>query len=250
MAGELINIELVKKNLHYFISKFESLDYLDQPSLWYCSEIDKAIKNYRELGVAYYLSDMNEEYFYKFLSYSADLRVRLLKYADGAEKDFFRFSFLSNNGPFFDAIVCDNYKKAKCIVELSKFQFNDDYEYADDYTYTYFIFNLILNDFQLCFPFQDILCQLADDMEGEPLCRYNLCEAIAQQNEEKFMSAMSDLVDEHTLKYEREADNIIDHYRFRTQQYIFIEGLALKKIGRKLGFELVDEFKFIPNELV
>ena len=246
MVGEVIDIDVVKRNLNYRIQEFRQLKKPDKPEFWYVEQLYQIAKDFREYGICLFLSSLDKNGMYGCLSNSADSRIALLDMADNAGAEFERYSFLSNNSSFFDALAAGLFDKACKIAQLSKSSFNEDYEYADDYTYTKFLFKIVLAGFQVDDSFKPVLKQLLDDMEGEELSRFTICEAIVENDEDKFIQALLEMIDEHATRYEKEAESIADHYRFRTQQYVFIEGLAMRLIGRKIGFSLNDEFRFCP----
>lgn len=246
MAGEVIDIDIVKRNLKYRIQQFRQLPAPHKTELWYLERLNRVAKDFREYGICLFLSELSQEGLYACFSHSADSRITLLNMAENAVSTCDRYAYLSNNASFFDALAANQWDKGLQIAKLSHCPFNEDYEYADDYRYTAFLFKLLLADFRLNKSFNRLLEQLLEDMEGEILARYSLCEALLQGDEQKFSAALSDLIDEHADHYEAEAERVVDHYRFRTQQYVFIEGLALRKIGKKMGFSLNDELRFMP----
>ena len=249
MTGEVIDIEVVKRNLAYRIDQFRELKRPTAPDAWYCEELSTLSTHLRQHGICLLLGDFDWQGFRQRLVDSASARLDLMEWTRDAGVYFEHISCVSNNAPFFDALAGGQFDLSARIAEEPHAPYSKDYEYADDRAYTLFLHALVKADLQPDPSMRMHLDEFLEAAEGETSPRYMLCEALLESDAERFREALGDLVDEHMLAYHEEAeDGIRDHYRFRTDQYVFIEGLALRAIGQRMGMGVDQPLRFMPAE--
>ncbi|NOZ55058.1 MAG: hypothetical protein GXP08_18280 [Gammaproteobacteria bacterium] len=250
MGVDRADIASIKSNLLFKINDVNSIQKPDTVEPWYCSALANLTDYHRQYAIAQLLSELNRQAFFDGLAASAKARIALLVYTKGAASaEIVQYTSVSNASAFFCAIASGQWERVNRLIALTTAAFNPDYEYQDDYIYIQMLFELIKQNFSLSTAFNASLDAFISETQGSETPRYLICKAMVDHNEDAFFEALNQLVEEHKYTFEEKAGSAIeDHYEFRTDQYVFIEGLALKALGKQLGFVSDNVFLFLPIE--
>jgi len=158
-------------------------------------------------------------------------------------------SFLatSKSPGFFASAASGDEQSAHAISGLSRKTWNPDLEHEDDFLYTRFLMDLFYlgaseNDLGV------IVGRLEKITEGEDSPRREICRAMLAKNSEQFGEGLEDYILERRETYAEawDSDEILEE-KWATDGQVFVEGIALVKLAKKLGLETQAEYLFIPS---
>ncbi|HYO54546.1 Imm49 family immunity protein, partial [Archangium sp.] len=203
--------------------------------------------NHRRTAIALLLSALDDQGFRQNLYQSGRAYAFLLRMAQqGYEADPY-FTCKSRAEPFWDAIAADDVESAREIASLTPIQWQQGLEDESDYRYVDFIQALLRSPNEMSL-LEARLDAFARSLEGGDSARLGLCTALLQRDEQRFGSALLELLDEHHHFYSEliHADSIA-HEDAQTQAFVFIEGIALVKLARLLELHPRRQLRFIPD---
>lgn len=219
-----------------YILKVRNTQQIGKP----CNELSS---HYRVLGVCELLIEASTNDLFHHLIDSAQTRRFYLQqcihdqHLDEPERR------MSLNAPFFDALAANQFSLARVIGDLSPHTHFDDYEYEDDFLYSYFLYRFI-SDPTAVSEMEVVLERWEDVLEGNEDARLDVCKAFLAKDAAAFASAFDAVIEEYVehLKYEQK-----NAYRFTDDKLVFIEGLALLRIAHTLGFPPDIDYRFCPS---
>jgi hypothetical protein len=152
------------------------------------------------------------------------------------------FLALSRSASMVDAMAGDDFLLAEEILALSPTAFRPGDEYEDDFYWQRFL-GLHLGTV----PSADADAALAALAENAKGARVALAKALRSHDAEGFDEAFRDFL------AEREAENAEDEAladedaAVAAGTQVFVEGVAVLKLARKLGLEVADEYPMCPT---
>jgi len=249
MPGGDIDVRTVRENLEYALEEFARLERPAAPTEDYCEALALAQKRRRMYAISRLLTEADSGAFFEHLGNAARLRVDLLEWAPGAGEELERYTYVGNDDAFFDALAAGDVATAKRIAELAEARFDRDFEYAEDYAYRRFLFELAQADFRTAASLQPLLDALNDALAGDVSPRYAICKALLEGEGTVFLESLTDLIAEHEMLFEKKGQGLIaDKHEFATERFVFVEGLALKFIAASVGLPIEAEDRCMPRE--
>ncbi|CAA0096975.1 Uncharacterised protein [BD1-7 clade bacterium] len=235
----------IKEQLQRQIIEFEGVVAEDVYDLATKSRALSCLSDcYRRRAIALYLDDMDIPAYFSHLARSAQARVRLLL-LPLAENDGYRCASILM--PFFDALVCDNRDLAHQIILHSSSHWINGEEFEEDFYYAGFLFCLLSNR-QDTSNLESLLFDFSQAADGAETQRVALCEALLNQDQPAFYSALADFIDEYERRYAMRVEmSPSTNDELETEPYLCIEGLALLKIARVCGIHITDEQPYMPT---
>ncbi|CAA0094253.1 Uncharacterised protein [BD1-7 clade bacterium] len=235
----------VKEQLQHQITEYESVVAEDMYDVAIKSRTLSCLSDcYRRRAIALYLDDMDIPAYFNHLARSAQARVRLLLLPLD-ENDAHRCASILM--PFFDALVCDDRDLARQIILHSPPNWLDGEEFEEDFYYARFVFSLLSNR-QDTSNLESLLVDFSQAADGAEPQRVALCEALLNQDQPAFSSALADFIDEYEHRYAMRVEmSPSTNDELETEPYLCIEGLALLKIARVCGIHITDEQPYMPT---
>ncbi len=205
------------------------------------SQVRDVCTQYRRRGIARFLQTARPDVLQQDLQRSGTACAAYLGWADETVK------VASQAGPFYDAIASGDARTAKTIAELSGTTLKPDYEYEDDFLYT----RILMSRFHLGGRRADLEALLKRYellLDGAEDPRFLICRAFLAERPEEYEAALEQLIAMREDHYARgiEEDAILEE-EWATEGKIFVEGLALVRLARTLGFPTQKEYLFIPS---
>ncbi|HBI23682.1 MAG TPA: hypothetical protein DDX84_05680 [Nitrospiraceae bacterium] len=156
----------------------------------------------------------------------------------------------SYNEALMGVIACDDITRAKEIIKFSSNQLIAP-EYEDEFFYAFFIQQLVLSEFgerEVFPPLGVVYTQLYNALDGLSQTRAELCSALLEQNQVRFVESLGSLNKEFETDMEDKASNpSIPPETIMASRYIWLEGMALLNIAKHAGMNIHATFKFIPQ---
>jgi hypothetical protein len=121
-------------------------------------------------------------------------------------------------------------------------------EYPDDFEYAQLLHALVLGESAPPPGPREILGRLEKATDGEATPRSVICRALLDKDQNGFDKAVADLIEERVEEYASDPNGLRpDPDRFDTEKALFIEGLALLRIGESRGLRTAKEYRFMPD---
>jgi hypothetical protein len=244
-----VDLDVVRRNLTHRVREFRALEKPARVTPESCEALCNVSVHERQLGICLLLAEFDWVGFRSALARSAEARVELLACTRGSGTQFGRFNCQGKSGPLFDAIAASRLDLARRIAQLSDAPYARDYEYEDDRAFAMFVQAWIAADFRPHAEHQRLLDRFEEVCEGQGGARHAIGEALLTQSAPMFAASLLELSDEFAAAYEEEAEGpVFDQFRFRTEQYVCVEGIALRALGAALGMEVDAVIRFMPDE--
>ena len=153
----------------------------------------------------------------------------------------------SKGTPFFDSIAGNDFETARQIAAHSRHTWNNDEEYEDDFLYVDFLMKHFFMDGGED-EIEKILQKFADLVGDESSPRLDVCQAFVNRDGQAFDEALGDLILEYQAYYQEgfSRDEILEEV-WATEGHLFIEGLALIRMGELLKMPVQKEYAHIPS---
>ena len=148
---------------------------------------------------------------------------------------------------FFDSIAGNDFDIAHQIAAHSRHTWNNDEEYEDDFLYVDFLMkHFFMNGGKD--EIEKILQTFAGLVGDESSPRLDVCQAFVNRDGQAFDEALSDLIHEFQTYYQEgfARDEILEEV-WATEGHLFIEGLALIRLGELLKIPVQKEYAYIPS---
>jgi hypothetical protein len=209
--------------------------------------IERSSELFEALGIADLLLYADRDRYRKNLVLSGyGRRYHLRRIRDEGANTEYRA--ISRSQAFTDTLAARHSALAAEIVTLSPRAWVAEGEYEEDYCYHQF-----LHDFALAPLSADtaglggLLDRAEGALEGADDPRVQICRAFLDRAGSSFLEAFDELLN---LRERWVADNevLLAHDpAFQIQSRLFVEGLALLDIARRVGFQTEPEYRYCPS---
>jgi len=200
---------------------------------------------YRQRGSCHFFYTGEVDLFFDCMHKGAGSYLYFLINGEEADKR------TADNDAFFDAIGAGLWDCAKLMAVNSRTTCNFDYEYEDDFLYSYFLMHFFfLEDRNDRTTSTQLLKQYEKVLNGQTDLRFLLCTAFLENDTENFSihfeQFLSDRQENIEKLIEREA---MGEEVWSWSRYFSNEGLALLKLAETLDFKLNSHYSQIPEIL-
>ena len=153
----------------------------------------------------------------------------------------------SKSHGFFASVACGDEETARTIAQASRKTWNSELEHEDDFLYTRFLMALFYLDASES-DLRVITDRLEEVTEGELSPLRDICLAMLGKDTEKFDKGIEDFILDRKEFYAAvwDADDILEE-EWATDGQVFVEGIALIKLARKLSLDTQSEYLYIPS---
>lgn len=157
----------------------------------------------------------------------------------------------ADNDAFFDAINAGLWDCAKLMAVNSRTTCNFDYEYEDDFLYSYFLtYFFFLENHNDRTTSTQLLKQYEKILDGQTDSRFLLCTAFLENNNNDFLEHFEQFLSDRQQNIETMIEReVIGEEVWSWSRYFSNEGLALLKLAETLGFRLDNNYSQIPEIL-
>jgi len=202
---------------------------------------DLVIQNYRVVGICGLLHDGSSSEFLTNLQKSGSACAFLLPKLNDDN------SATSKLQGFFASAACGDEEAARTISSKSRDSWNPELEHEDDFIFV----RLLMDLFYRGASESDLMAlanRLGEVTEGEVSPRREICQALLTKSSERFGEGLEEYILERRDYYAEQwdADYILEE-EWATDGQIFVEGIALVRMARKLGLDTQAEYLFIPS---
>ena len=150
--------------------------------------------------------------------------------------------------PFFDALAANQWNLAVDIALLLSQSWQEEEEYEDDFCYAHFFHQYISFSSDSPPGLSNILDQFENSLEGAASTRLNLCKSFLARDQRSFDEAFEELLDERISQIETERSSALgEEIAFQTEQYIFVEGLAILRMAERVGLAIQRDYVVCPG---
>lgn len=204
--------------------------------------------SYRSLAICNLLWDGDTDEYYHNLIRSAQIKLNYLHRCHNENFVDNPRLIASSNESFFDAVAAGQFDLAKKIGDLCAAEWDSDYEYADDYYYSSFLFQFVNFDDSVRNKLNQIIRGLSEALDGEDSSRFDICKAFLDGDQDCFDDAFNRFLDERVAQIEKdEKTGIGEEMTFQIERHVSIEGLGILRIAKKMGFVFENEYLFCPS---
>lgn len=198
-------------------------------------------RQYRRRGIANFLQTCDPLRLHSDLQRSAGAYAAYLGVLEDERK------VLSHSAPLFDAIACRDLEAARRICERAAVPWRTEEEYEDDFLY----FSIVAQRFFLggtAASLQHLLQRYETVLDGADDPRFVLCQSLVQHDAAAFDAGLRMLVEQREDDYAQgvQADQLLEE-DWSTEGNIFVEGMALLRLGRLTGMTVPQEVLFVPD---
>jgi len=212
------------------------------------SGCERITGNYRSLAICRLLMDGDTYGFYHDLIRSAHTRRYYVSRCHNEKNVQNRRLMASLSEPFFDALASNQWSLAVDIALLSSQIWWEEEEYEDDFCYAHFFHQYISFSSNSLAGLPATLDQFENSLEGAASTRLNLCKSFLARDQRSFDEAFEELLDERTSQIETEKSSALgEEIAFQTEQYIFVEGLAILRMAERVGLATQRDYVFCPG---
>jgi hypothetical protein len=162
-----------------------------------------------------------------------------------------RYSTTAHNRALYDAIVVGDASSATELAARGRGRWNGDYEYEDDFLFNEFLHELFLSDPSAPTPIaalQRTVDRLTEVKEDPNAPEVAVCAALTKGNAELFDAGMAGLLAARAKRFAEEP--MTPPELSATEQYVFVQGLALMLLARRHGIRTPNEYPTIPAPLL
>lgn len=203
--------------------------------------MDFISRSYRLRGIASFLLTGSLQALADDFQKSATAWLCFLRSARDEEKAASRATAL------FCAVACKDFDTATEIARHSRYTFNRDEEYEDDFLYVALLMRRFLlgaDDAES----QQWVARLEAFLKGEPSPRLDVCRALLARDGNAFEDALQRRIAEHRawLALAQERDALLEE-EYATDGQLFVEGLALVCLAEKTGLLVAEEHPLVPG---
>lgn len=245
----VIDLETVRENLEYMLEEFRQIPKPARPTIEYCEACLLAWRRSRRYGVAMVLTQADSAAFFSALVSAAEIRRDLLAATAAEAKKFAEYRHAGDLAGFADALAAGRLDLAKGIAALSTDGWQEDYEYEDDFRYAEFLHTFVGSDFTASERCRASLDALLVAAEGDATPAWQVGDALLARDRERFATGLAARVAEHRAWFAKKGEGMIaEPDEYATERNVFVEGLALKFLARKLGLAVADEEPLMPRE--
>lgn len=150
---------------------------------------------------------------------------------------------------FLDAVAAGQLELASEIVALSTEDLVADGEYEEDFCYVAILQRFVLSggkaDASALVP---LLERFAKCLEGKESPRYNLLRALFLRDAEAYAEGFETLIGQRVLEIQRDRKTVKSAaLTFEPRSRVFVEGVALLRLGHGLGFPMHKEYSICPS---
>ena len=156
---------------------------------------------------------------------------------------------LSRSESFMDSVAADDLLLAERIAKLSIIEWESNWEYEDDFSYFFFLHQLLLSKDNLSISFmQFILDKFENALQGQKSWRLEICRSLLERDGKNFDKNFSYLMNEINL-LNAEKRGLLESYDFAfyPRSFISIEGLAILKFAEILNIQNEIEYPLCPK---
>ena len=223
-----MDLKLVHENLRdaveeqlLFVAAAESIDDLAGP-------LEQLTGLFEGLGLCHLLEDLDLEEYRINLTRAAYARRYYLRKCAAAGLSNRRLA-LSRTDAVLDALAIRGASLAREIANLSRADWNPDWEYRDDYCY----FSLIhqFSGGEPTKPAAELLEDFETALEGQSSPRWELCRALAAGEAAPFAEAWTELMEETRERNDdaraRMVEPDLPTFLYWPRSFVSVEGLAL-----------------------
>lgn len=204
--------------------------------------------SYRILGICALLRDMDGESFTQSLRKSGLARLHLLKQRSTQAPLPNHVLAISKDTGFIAALAAGDLDTATRIAEHSPGAFIDGIEYEEDFLFFHFQQRLLSTPTKQV-ELQGILDRWTRVVEGEPTAYLAVCQALLEQNEVSFCSALDAVLEtrkEQLRMYGKQLD--FDRELGATEGKVYLNGLALVRLAQSLKLAVPERPELIPRQ--
>ena len=143
-------------------------------------------------------------------------------------------------------MAAGDFKLGEEIMSLSTDEWVEDGEYEDDFCY-YSFFHRFIKGFEKSDRklLESILKRFEVWLEGDLSTRFNICQSFYSHDREVFLEEFHKLIEEREHQIAKQRNTMLaGDITFEPRSDVFIEGLALLRIAKKMRFESQPEYKF------
>ncbi len=209
--------------------------------------IERSSELFEALGIADLLLYADRDRYRKNLVLSGYGRRYHLKRIR-AESASTEYEAISRSPAFADTLAARHASLAAEIVTLSPRAWIEEGEYEEDYCYRQFLHDFALVPLSADTPgLSGLLDRAEGALDGADDPRGQICRAFLARDGAAFLEAFDELL---TVREGWVADNevLLAHDpAFRIQSRLYVEGMALLDIARRLGFETEPEYRYCPS---
>nr|WP_276509989.1 Imm49 family immunity protein [Niveibacterium umoris] len=148
---------------------------------------------------------------------------------------------------FLAACAAEDFALARTIASLSPGAWRSGHEYEDDFCYAQALFNLLA-------PQRDgvalaaICARWKGALKGAPGNRLAVIEALRSNDASAFEASFEGLLDERAERISADiARGQLEEAPVIADRLVYVEGLALLRIARRLGFPLQPDYRYCPS---
>lgn len=200
------------------------------------------------LGICHLLESLDVEEYRVSLTRAGYARRYFLRKCARAPITTDRRLALSRTDAVFDALAVGDDGLARDIADLSRADWNRDWEYRDDYCY-FSLIHLFAGGRAVRSP-GALLEEFEAALEGQRSVRLELCRALAERDESRFSEAWSELLEETRRSKEQERVRMVEPdmeaFLFWPGSFVSVEGLALLHVAELQGLVIDVEHPLCP----
>lgn len=205
----------------------------------------------RALGIMGLLATGDDSHLHDNLRLSGEYRLKYLQrvIATGQQQEQHHYA-RGRLQPVFDLIAAGEHTLLKSLNDLSPTDFNPKREYLPDHCYVSLLCEFSLSD---SLPLdteensiQTSLEQYEQWLDGETDPRFELCTAIAENDESAFRDAFEMLLAQRVDHIEEHRETDLEDAIIAAERFIFVEGLAVLRIARFHSFDVDQDFTLCP----
>lgn len=197
----------------------------------------------RQYGCALLLSHLDEEGFRDHLRQSASLYLELLARRQACS-DFDQYYLARSKAePLFDALASGDMALAQRVASSLSTSWLERMEPEEDFHYFGVLGSLLLEQEP-----STSLSSFERCLQGGSSSRFEVVSALATRDSEGFEQALLALVEEESSSLERQRrSGLFDPHLHQTEAFIFVEGVALVRLARRLGLETRPGYRLLPE---
>ncbi|WP_163779407.1 Imm49 family immunity protein [Myxococcus vastator] len=198
---------------------------------------------WRQYGCGLLLSELDEAGFRDGLEQAATLYLNLLSRRSACSEFDQYYLARSKGDPLFDALAAGNWDLARSIATVMTPTWMQRMESEEDFHYFGTLIALVLAQ-----PHVDAeLTAFERTLQGGSSHRFDVVKALSSADADAFDAGLHGMIEEQAAWVERQQrSGLFDPYRHKTEAFVFIEGVALVQLARRLGVPTQERYRLIP----
>lgn len=211
------------------------------------SSVLQLCADYRQIGIAMLLDEMDVDALYENLYQSARAYAFFLATVRNDPEADVYYARRSQADPFWDALAGDDRASAREICTLVTQELQRGMEDEEAFHYYDFVMTLVEGT-QEQGVLEEKLMRFEQILGETESHSFNLCAALLQREAGLFVEALSDRIRAREIYFEQAREQAwLEPGPAQTEAFVFVEGIALVKLALSLQMAVEEQYKFIPN---